>query len=100
MTLAPKEYCSCASTNTCYPIITVRMNVGLEPNSAKMVYNLTKLRVNNRNKPDRYAGKKKPRPIDRLDANETVIIPAPDSTIQNAEFDSDNENEPQFVSSI
>lgn len=99
VTLAPKEECQCPSIGTCYHIIAARMSVGLEAKSEKTVYNLTQLRKNSRKRPDKYAGKKKPRPIDRLDViNESVIVPAPDSILQNPDFDSNIECSTQFAS--
>lgn len=87
VTLAPKEVCQCPSVGTCYHILAAKMSVGLETKSEKMVYNMTLLTKNTRKKPNKYAGKKAPRPIDKLDANESVINPAPDSILHNAHFD-------------
>lgn len=46
------------------------------------MYNLTQLRRNHRKKPNKKAGKKKPRPCDD-DFEETIINAAPDSSIKN-----------------
>ena len=72
------------------------MSVGLEVKSDKTVYNLTQLRKNSRKRPDKYAGKKKPRPIDKMDVNESVIVAAPDSILMKPEFDNNTECLVQF----
>lgn len=97
VTLAPKEVCQCPSVSVCYHIIAVRMSVGIEAKNDKVIYNLTQLRKNTRKRPDKCAGKKKPRPIDKLDANESIIIPAPDSILNNTQLEG-TENLPQFTS--
>ena len=98
VTLAPKEECQCPSIGTCYHIMAARMSVGLEVKSDKTIYNLTQLRKNSRKRPDKYAGKKKPRPIDKMDVNESVIVAAPDSILMKPEFDNNTECLVQFSS--
>jgi hypothetical protein len=72
--LYPKESCSCPSLATCYHILAVQMNIGVEELSEKRIYNLTQLRKNTRKRPNKRAGRKQPRPCDR----DISIIPAPD----------------------
>jgi hypothetical protein len=50
------------------------------------VYNLTQLRKNSRNRPNKKAGKKQPRPCDEDQLS--VINPAPDSAKKQSFFSS------------
>lgn len=68
------------------------MSVAFENKSDKSVYNLTQLKKNSRKRPDKYAGKKKPRPIDKFDANESIINPAPDSILNNTQLDNKDDS--------
>lgn len=67
---------------TCWHIIAAKLSIGDEDGKEKKVYNLTQLRRNHRKKPNKKAGKKKPRPCDD-DFEETIINAAPDSSIKN-----------------
>lgn len=82
VTLHPKESCQCGALGTCWHIIAAKLSIGDEDGKEKKVYNLTQLRRNHRKKPNKKAGKKKPRPCDD-DFEETIINVAPDSSIKN-----------------
>jgi hypothetical protein len=79
VTLFPKPKCQCVAINKCYHILAAEMSVGIEDRTEKRVLNLTELRLNSRKRQNRIAGKKRPRPIDRYDAMQCEVNPAPDS---------------------
>lgn len=76
--LFPTETCQCPSLGTCYHIMAAKMSIGQIELNEKKVANLTLLRKNNRKRPDKKAGKKRPRPCDE---KEISVIPAPDSVL-------------------
>lgn len=78
VTLHLKESCQCEALGTCWHSIAANLSIGIDDSSEKRVYNLTQLRRNQREKPNKKAGKKQPRPCDE----ETIINAAPDSTIK------------------
>ena len=81
VTLAPTEKCQCPALGTCYHILAARKAVGLEDKASTVVLNMSELIKPGRKQPNRLPGRKRPRPIDKLDMNESVIIPAPDSVL-------------------
>ena len=81
VTLAPTEKCQCPALGTCYHILAARKAVGLEDKASTVVLNMSELIKRGRKRPNRLPGRKRPRPIDKLDMNESVIIPAPDSVL-------------------
>ena len=86
----PVSKCNCPSLGDCYHILAAKMSIGMEEAKDKKTYNLTQLRKNSRKRPNKIAGKKKPRPIDKLDEIECKVVPAPDSTAMNDSlFDND-----------
>ena len=79
VTLYP-EKCVCPSLGTCWHIIAAKLSIGLDNGDEKKIYNLTQLNRNARKRPNKNAGKKKPRPVDREDELK-IINPAPDSNL-------------------
>ena len=87
VTLAPIEKCHCPALGTCYHILAARKAVGLDDRADKVVTNMSGLIKGARKRPNRLPGRKKPRPVDIRDMNESTIAPAPDSVVGNENFD-------------
>jgi hypothetical protein len=58
-----KESCPCPSLATSHYILAVQMSIGVEELSEKRIYNLTQLRKNTRKRPNKRAGRKRPRRV-------------------------------------
>lgn len=78
MTQHPNESCQCEALGNCWHIIAAKMSIGVDDDTDKKIYNLTQLRRNHRKKPNKKAGKKRPRPC--VDDDEGPLVNgAPDS---------------------
>jgi len=71
--LFPNESCSCPAQSQCYHIAAARMAIGLVEPVPRRRVNLTQLRRNKRKRPDKTAGRKRPR------VNDLDVIPADDT---------------------
>ena len=65
----------------CNHILAARRAVGLEDKASTFILNMLELIKRGRKRPNQLPGRKRPRPIDKLDMNESVIIPATDSVL-------------------
>jgi len=71
--LFPNVTCSCPAKSDCYHVLAAKMSVGLHNETLTRKLNLTQLRKNKRKRPDKTAGRKRPR-TDDMD-----VIPAGDA---------------------
>jgi len=62
--LFPTASCSCPAVDQCYHITAARIAVGIKDAPSKRKVNLTQLRKNTRKRPDKTAGRKRPRVAD------------------------------------
>jgi len=62
--LFPKSTCSCPAAGGCYHIAAAKKAIGIEEITKRRVINLTQLRRNNRKRPDKTSGRKRPRAAD------------------------------------
>ena len=74
VTLHPRETCSCPSTGSCYHILAAKMSLGIQVTTKPSRLNLTQLRKNTRSRKEKKSGKKKPRPMDVDQGNNTMCI--------------------------
>ena len=74
VTLHPRETCSCPSMGSCYHILAAKMSLGIQVTTKPSRLNLTQLRKNTRSRKEKKSGKKKPRPMDVDQGNNTMCI--------------------------
>ena len=71
VSLFPKETCSCPAVGNCYHIVAAKQAIGLSVVEHKKPINLTQLRKAARKRPEKTAGRKRPRPADVDPAGDT-----------------------------
>jgi len=71
--LFPKLLCSCPAAGGCYHIAAAKQALGMRDDVQRRKLNLTQLRKNKRNHPDKISGHKRPRTAD------VDVIAAPDA---------------------
>jgi len=78
--LFPKISCTCPAAGGCYHIAAARQAIGMKDGVQRKILNLTQLRRNKRKRPDKTAGRKRPRTADV----DVVAAPDADPTIAEA----------------
>jgi hypothetical protein len=91
--LFPKSTCSCPARNGCYHTVAAKMAVGLKEKPKRPTINLTQLRCNTRKKPDKTAGRKRP----RIGDMDVVAAPDADAAVA-AGINGDDDIEPSGAS--
>jgi hypothetical protein len=74
--LFPRTTCSCPAQTSCYHIAAAKLSIGMSEEKPRRPLSLTQLRKNNKKRPDKTSGRKRPRPKD------VDVIPAGDADVE------------------